>query len=98
MTRQDILQAVSAERQKQIADGWTLEHDNKHTELEWMAILNMQIGKSATHAIFAHELTSHNSMYTARRHQQKWRERLIAIAAVCVAAIEASERADEVTP
>ncbi len=98
MTRQDILSAISAEREAQVEYGWTREHDESHTGLEWSAILMMQLGKASDAAFQVLVSTSIGSPYTAKYNQQRWRERLIAIAAVCVAAIEASERTCEAQP
>ncbi len=94
MKQQDILTAISAERTAQVEYGWTHEHDESHTELEWSTILMMQLGKASDAAFQVLTSKSISSPYTAKYNQRRWRERLIAIAAVCVAAIEAGERAD----
>lgn len=98
MTRQDILSAISAEREAQVTYGWSQEHDESHTELEWGTILLMQLGKASDTAFQVLAARSIGSTYTAKYNQRRWRERLIAIAAVCVAALEAAECNDEPAP
>ena len=94
MTRLQILKAIADERAAQVEYGWTREHDESHSELEWNTILMMQLGKASDVAFQALVSKSIGAVYTAKYNQRRWRERLIAIAAVCVAAMEAAECTD----
>jgi hypothetical protein len=81
--RREALEAILNEREYQ-KSRWTQEHDKKHAKEEWMTILTVWLGKLAS-CVYPYA--------SANDHEAKagFKKRLIQIAAICLAAIEAVE-------
>jgi hypothetical protein len=70
---------VIYERNYQV-ERWGTDHDKKHSPQDWATILTVWIGKAA----------SRTPPYAASDNEE-FRKRLVQIAAICVAAMEALE-------
>lgn len=78
MSQQDILNAIVKHRAEQDIEHGGPAHDDTHSRRDWADFLQNQVSK--THA--SHPATS----------VKNYRERLIKIAALAVAALESEER------
>jgi len=75
---QRVVDDVMNERQYQ-RGRWSIEHDVLHSDCEWISILATWLGKSASAAVGGDKSTL--------------RKRLVQVAAISMAAIEALDRA-----
>ena len=71
-----LMGEVIEERQRQ-RDQWNQQHDREHTGAEWAALLTIYVGKVAASEF--------------GRGPKEYRRRLIQVAAVAMAAIEAED-------
>ncbi len=79
MTRKEVMAVIHDERQYQIHQkGWTFEHDRDHSPKEWVAIFTHELGCAADSAL-------------NNRDEKPWYRAVVKLAAVCVAALEASD-------
>jgi len=85
----DVYKQIKAERRVQDAQWGGPEHDDNHTLSQWLDIIDRHKSR------LWHVLVKQQMGYLADQeaHQQS-RDRLLKIAAICVAAIEALDRQD----
>ena len=62
---------------------WGTDHDKAHTLQDWSVILTVWLGKATSHA------PPYTDQRDATKDIQAFRKRLVQLAAICVAAIEA---------
>ena len=75
---QRVLDDVKAERDRQVAEGWTPEHDDNHTTYDLVTLAKTYAGKPES------DRPEHSGMFSRRR--------LVQATALLVAAIEAWDR------
>lgn len=79
ITTQKTLDAIERERSYQRSQ-WDLEHDRQHTPGEWAALVAIYTGKLA-------EAVINMPFFTGGREEV--RRRLVQVAAICCAALDA---------
>ncbi|MBF6588896.1 MAG: hypothetical protein IVW57_00010 [Ktedonobacterales bacterium] len=89
--RRMVLAEIAAERQRQPARGWTVEHDRGHDAEEWIAIIAGYLDRAAGVSASAPAAVGRPAALLL------WRRRLIQVAALCVAAVESYDRYVETT-
>jgi len=73
------------ERNYQMAR-WDTDHDKAHTMQDWAVILTVYLGKASSHA------PPYTDQKDPKKDIQAFRKRLVQLAAICVAAIEALDQ------
>lgn len=81
--KRQAIDEILKEREYQMGR-WDTEHDKKHSKEEWLTILVVWIGKAA-HYVFPYAAVAD------RESKVGFRKRLIQVAAICLAALEAME-------
>lgn len=89
----DVYAQIRAERARQDGQWGGATADDRHSALEWIAIVTKHVGKAADYALDAETSAVSGPHPLAQGYRRAIRRRLVSIAAVCVAAIEAIDRA-----
>lgn len=81
----EVFNEILTEREYQ-KQRWGAEHDAKHTEQDWLSILTVWLGKAAS---TTHPYAFLDAQLNVKKDKEAFRKRLIQIAAISLAAIEA---------
>ena len=83
----EVLDEILQERSYQ-EKRWGIEHDTKHTAQDWLVILTVWLGKAASNV---HPYAFLDKQPNPEQDRKGYRKRLVQVAAICLAAIEALE-------
>lgn len=75
-----VIEEIVQERERQQhTEGWTLEHDDRHSVAQWMMLLTRYLGRACEEAEI--------------QNGDGYRRRLVQVAAIAAAAVESYDRA-----
>ena len=83
----EVLEEILQEREYQ-EKRWGVEHDAKHTFQDWLVILTVWLGKLAS---TVHPYAFLDKQPNPSQDRKDYRKRLIQVAAICLAAVEAMD-------